>query len=118
MTQRRFDVSSEVHALDTERIIRVLGAHDVEYVLVGGLAALAQGSTIATADADVLPQLDTANLERLLDALEELRAALLVGEKRQAMEAGDPWEAMELNGRGADALMDADAWHYHRRRTG
>ncbi len=40
----------------------MLASHTVDYVLVGGLAALAHGSTIATADADVLPRLDNENL--------------------------------------------------------
>ena len=98
--------------MDTERILLVLASRNVDYVLIGGLAALAHGSTIATADADVLPQLEIANLERLLDALEELDAAILVGEQRQQMEAGEPWEQSELNARGADALLLADAWHF------
>lgn len=93
-------------------MLRVLASHSVDYVLVEGLAALAHGSTIATADADVLPRLDTENLERLLDALEELSAAVLISERRMAVEAGDPWEATELNTKGAGALQAADAWHF------
>lgn len=112
MKQRRFVVSSDVRGLDTERILCVLASHAVDYVLVGGLAALAHGSTIATADADVLPRLDAENLEHLLDALEELGAAILISERRQAMEADEPWEVVELNERGASALPSADAWHF------
>ncbi len=93
--------------------MRVLASHCVDYVLVAGLAALAHGSTIATADADVVPRVDAANLERLLDAIEELNAAILIGERRKVMEFGDhPWEAIELNERGADAFASADAWHF------
>jgi hypothetical protein len=84
----------------------------VDYILIDGLAALAHGSTIATADADVLPRIDDENLERLLDALEELGAEVLVGEQRLAIEAGDPWELLELNEKGAHALSAADAWHF------
>ena len=112
MKKRRFGVSSDVRGLDTERILRVFAAHQVDYVLIGGLAALAHGSTIATADAYVLPRLDTTNLEGLLDALEELGAAILISEQRLAMEAGPAWEATELNDRGAEALASADAWHF------
>lgn len=112
MKPRHFGASSEIHALDTERVVRALSSHDVEYVLIGGLAALAHGSTIATADADVVPRTEAANLERLLDTLEELGAAILIGERRQAMEAGLPWEAAELNARGGEALASADAWHF------
>jgi hypothetical protein len=109
---RNFEVSSEVFGLDTERILGALARHGVDYVLVGGLAALAHGSTIATADADVLPSTAPENLERLLDALEELEAMILVGERRLAMEAGQVWEATELNTKGADAIVGAEAWHF------
>ena len=112
MKTRRFGVSTDVDALDTERIVRTLASHGVDYILVGGLAALAHGSTIATADADVLPRLDIANLERLLDALEELGAAILISDRRRSMEAGDRWEAAELNGSRAGSLESADAWHF------
>ncbi len=112
MKRRHFGVSTDVHPLVTERILGVLASHFVDYVLIGGLAALAHGSTIATADADVLPRLDIENLERLLDALEELSAAVLVSERRLAAEAGDPWEATELNTRGAKVLTSAEAWHF------
>ncbi len=112
MKRRQFGFSSDIHALETERILRVLASHLVQYVLVGGLAALAHGSTISTADADVVPRLDTENLERLLDALEELGAVILVGERRMGVDAGDPWEVTELNTKGAVALRSADAWHF------
>ncbi len=112
MRGRRFGSSGEIHALDTERIVRALAARNVDYVLIGGLAALAHGSTLATADADVLPRPDVANLERLLDALEDLDAAVLIGELRRATEAGEPWEVEELAAKGADALIEADAWHF------
>lgn len=112
MKRRHFGVSTDVHGLDTERVLRVLASHDVDYVLVGGLAALTHGSTLATADADVLPRLDGANLDRLLDALEELDAAILLSHRRVAMEAGEPWEVADLNEKGADALASAEAWHF------
>jgi hypothetical protein len=109
---RRFGVSKDVHGLDTERILRALSSHEVEYVLVGGLAALAYGSTIATADADLLPRPAAANLDRLLDALEDLGAEILLSEQRLAMEAGEPWEVVDLNEKGASALASAEAWHF------
>jgi hypothetical protein len=108
---RTFEVSNEVAGLDTERILGVLARHGVDYVLIGGLAALAHGSTIATADADVLPRQDLANLECLLDALEELEARILVSE-RVAMEAGEVLKVSELKSKGAGAIPAADAWHF------
>jgi hypothetical protein len=65
---------SEPAAFDPERIVRVLAAHGVEYVLVGALAARLQGFPRLTADADVTPAREPANLERLAAALREIDA--------------------------------------------
>lgn len=60
--------------LDPECLFRVLDHHGVEYVLVGGLAAVLHGSPTATYDADILPSSETANLVRLSGALRDLEA--------------------------------------------
>lgn len=60
--------------LDPERIVRVLGAHRVRYVLVGALAARLQGFPRVTADADITPARDPENVSRLAAALRELEA--------------------------------------------
>jgi hypothetical protein len=65
---------SEAAAFDPERIIGVLAGHGVEYVLIGALAARLQGFPRLTADADVTPSTEPANLERLAAALRELNA--------------------------------------------
>ncbi len=62
--------------LDPECIFRVLATHEVDYVLIGGLAAVLHGSTAMTNDADILPSSDEANLERLSSALKNLQARL------------------------------------------
>lgn len=111
MSDRHFEASHEIAGLDTERILRTLAGHGVDYILVGGLAAIAYGSTLATADADLVPDPDPANLERLLDALESLDAKVLVSEQRLAMESAEPWEVTEL-AKGGAALSGADAWHF------
>jgi hypothetical protein len=49
--------------------------HRVESVLIGGLAATAQGAGWATYDADIVVDETAANLARLLSALVELDAA-------------------------------------------
>jgi hypothetical protein len=61
---------------DPECIFRVLREHSVEYVLVGGLAAVLHGSTAFTNDADIVPAREPANLERLAGALRSLGARL------------------------------------------
>lgn len=111
MTGREFDISSEIAGLDTERIISTLAAHKVSYVIVGGLAAIAHGSTLATADIDLVPDADPGNLERLLDALEMLDAKILISKQRQAMEDSEPWESTELK-KGVPGLLSAEAWHF------
>ncbi|KAA0233860.1 MAG: hypothetical protein JJLCMIEE_01155 [Acidimicrobiales bacterium] len=75
--------------LDPECLFRVLRDHGVEYVLVGGLAAVLYGSTALTNDADIVPARDPANLERLGQALRSLDARLRVPESPDGI-AFDP----------------------------
>ncbi len=64
--------------LDPECIFRTLSDHGVDYVLVGGLAAVLHGSPAMTNDADIVPAKAPENLERLGDALHDLDARLRV----------------------------------------
>lgn len=57
-------------------MLRVLQEHDVLFVVVGVIAAIAQGSPIATRDLDVTPSQASDNYERLAAALAELDAKL------------------------------------------
>jgi hypothetical protein len=61
-------------AFDPERILRVLSKRRVRYILVGATAARLQGFPRLTADADITPAADPANLRRLSAALRDLRA--------------------------------------------
>jgi hypothetical protein len=63
--------------LDAERILEVLAAHGVDYVIVGGLAVQTHGHVRTTVDIDVFPRPDRANLGRLADALNTLHAKVL-----------------------------------------
>ncbi len=65
---------SDLAPFDPERLIRVLADHDVEFVLIGALAARLQGFPRVTADADITPSVAKDNLERLASALRELEA--------------------------------------------
>jgi hypothetical protein len=56
------------------RIIEILSAHEVEFVVVGGIGAVLHGSPISTFDLDIVPAMSRSNLDRLVDALKELRA--------------------------------------------
>jgi predicted nucleotidyltransferase len=61
-------------AFGPEEILRVLEAHNVRFVLIGGFAAVIYGSPYLTNDVDVVPADDPDNLRRLSDALRELHA--------------------------------------------
>lgn len=63
--------------LDAERILRTLDEHDVDYVLIGGLAVQTHGHVRTTNDADLIPAPAPANLERLASALNALDARVL-----------------------------------------
>lgn len=65
-----------MNPLQAEEIFACLDRHHVRYVLIGGLAAVLQGSPIATFDVDVCPARSPADLRRLADALEELDARI------------------------------------------
>jgi len=56
--------------------IRVLLAHRVRFVLIGGYAASLRGSPVITGDLDLCYARDRDNLERLAGALQELGARL------------------------------------------
>jgi hypothetical protein len=55
-------------------LLRVLAAHDVEFILVGGIAAVLQGAPIVTVDLDIVHRRTPENVKRLLTALAELDA--------------------------------------------
>jgi hypothetical protein len=63
--------------LDAERILRALAEHEVDYVLIGGLAVQTHGHVRTTNDADLIPAPDPANLKRLAAALRSLGARVL-----------------------------------------
>ena len=63
-------------ALDPSCIFRALDAAGVDYVLIGGLAAVLHGSPAMTNDADIVPAADEPNLERLAGVLRELDARI------------------------------------------
>jgi predicted nucleotidyltransferase len=59
-------------AFDLEAMLRAL--RDVEFILVGGVAAAVQGAPIVTQDVDILYRIEPANLNRLEAALAALNA--------------------------------------------
>lgn len=92
---------SDPAPFDPERIITVLASHDVRYVLIGALAARLQGFPRLTADADITPERERENLERLADALRELDARVYT----EALPEGLPFDC------SAQALERATIWN-------
>lgn len=63
---------------DPVAALRILVAHKVDFVLIGGIAARLWGSPTVTRDLDICYARGPANLERLAAALKEMRAKLRV----------------------------------------
>ncbi|MFL5767618.1 MAG: hypothetical protein ACJ758_07225 [Actinomycetota bacterium] len=61
-----------------QEILRVLNEHGVEYVLIGGLAAVLYGEPHLTTDVDIVPQESRANLDRLSAALGVINARIRI----------------------------------------
>lgn len=57
-------MSDDLDDFDPDRILAALEAHQVDYLLVGGLAARAHGAQRRTADVDCVPNTTEENLER------------------------------------------------------
>ena len=62
--------------LRADELFTCLDRHGVQYVLIGGLAAVLHGSPLPTLDADICPARTPENLVRLAAALREIDARL------------------------------------------
>jgi hypothetical protein len=60
--------------VDLTEILLRLADGQVEFVLVGGLAAVSQGAPVTTFDVDIVHERSPANVERLLGVLTALEA--------------------------------------------
>ena len=65
---------------DPKRLLETLHANAVEFVVVGGLAAVAYGSSLPTEDLDIAPERSRRNLDRLAAALRALNAKIRTGD--------------------------------------
>jgi hypothetical protein len=87
--------------LDLPRLLATLYRHKVAFVLIGGLAAVYHGSPFPTEDADITPDTDDANLDRLAAALRELKARI----RTDAAPGGVPFAC------DAKGLAAAQTWN-------
>lgn len=88
--------------LDLPRIVEVLDRNNVSYILIGGLAAVYHGSPFPTEDADITPDTNRRNLDRLATALRELNARI----RTDSEPAGLPFRC------DGEALAAAQAWNF------
>jgi predicted nucleotidyltransferase len=75
-------------AFNPREILRVLGEHGVEFVVVGGVAVQTHGYLRPTQDLDLIPRPSLRNLSRLGEALADLGAQLW--RRRQPADVTDP----------------------------
>lgn len=59
---------------DLEALLRALAAANIEYIVVGGAAAVIHGAPVTTQDLDIVPRQTPEGLARLLELLTELDA--------------------------------------------
>lgn len=55
-------------------ILQILARHEVDFILVGGVAAILEGAPVATFDLDIVARPTSENRERLLRVLQEINA--------------------------------------------
>jgi hypothetical protein len=91
----------ETAPLDPERLVTTLARHEVRYVMIGAMAARLQGFPRVTADADITPARDDANLRQLAEALRELDARVYT----ESVPEGLPFDCSPA------MLARADLWN-------
>ena len=92
--------------LDVDRIVAAFRAHEVDFVVIGGIAVLAHGHPRTTFDLDFVAALDADNTERLAAALRDLDARVR-GVDADLLEV-DPTDPVQLAS-GANWTLVTDA---------
>ena len=80
---------------DLDSLLDALGASGVEFIVVGGAAAVLHGAPITTQDVDIVHKTDEENVGKLLSVLETLDVRI-----RDAADRAIPMEASALRGTG------------------
>ncbi|CAN5334953.1 hypothetical protein BH20ACT5_BH20ACT5_08830 [soil metagenome] len=70
---------------EPEPMLAALQRHEMEFVLIGGMAAIFHGSPLLTQDIDITPARNRENLTRLSAALTELDAKVRAVELDEAL---------------------------------
>ncbi|MGE5283317.1 MAG: hypothetical protein ACM3N0_13545 [Chloroflexota bacterium] len=84
---------------DPERLLRALVEHEVDFCVIGAVAAWLQGSPAVTLDLDVMPRRDLDNADRLAAALNSLRARPPGADEPVELEGADflGWQAQRFD---------------------
>jgi hypothetical protein len=95
-------------SFDFDRIVATLADHEVRFVVIGGLAAVAQGSPFPTEDVDITPEASRDNLDRLSAALRALDARI----RTDAVPEGLPFDhdGESLGAAGVWNLVTPHGW--------
>jgi hypothetical protein len=67
-------------------VLNTLTEDDVEFVIVGGVAARLHGSTRLTHDLDIVPKLDDVSWKRLIQSIWSLNTRPRIPESRERIE--------------------------------
>ena len=92
-SERRFDDAWQEWSFEPLAVLEALAARQVEFVLIGGLAAVLHGSPLPTFDIDITVRRTGANIEALHQALVDMDALVVPdgdseAETRDALQAG------------------------------
>lgn len=91
MTERLFDPAA---------VFRVLNENGVDYVVIGGVAAVYHGAPVRTEDIDITPHRRRENLEVLAAALAELEAVFVDDRGESVADVNVPIDADMLSAVG------------------
>lgn len=80
---------------DLDSILEALGTSGIEFIVVGGAAAVLHGAPITTQDVDIVHKVDERNIRKLISLLGELDVRV-----RDAAGRSIPLDASALGGTG------------------
>lgn len=85
--------------LDPEKLLRTLVEHEVEFCVIGAVAAWLQGNPSVTLDLDVMPRRELDNADRLAAALRALCARRRGDEAAVDLEGADflGWQSQSFD---------------------
>lgn len=113
-------------SFDPEAILRSLVSHEVDFIVIGALAAYLHGSPLPTLDIDITPNPKLANMARLSKALSDMNAKvraegvepLTFSHDARSLAAGNIWNLTTTYGELDIAAVPAGTRGYADLRQG